>query len=285
MAKNENTKLIEFIQAEYVKAKLKGDIPTIAPDTLMSYKIETTKDKIEIRNLVLKKSFFFSNNYSIGIIDHKKDFDGILITEKNDLYDKLKKVIKQGVGKISYSELLKLKIDTKVLSLKIGNIKLSAGAISNDYYVSIANSQQDEEGRTLPKYVDAKLIKKALAEYKLTKQMYRKHAEPKLNELIREHLAKHFSQVQNQKNNKKGTYDIDIGDNDFVIEIKMASSIKSSKHEASGQIRHYLKGFDPKKFMLLIIGEKSEEDKPNIISLIYECKKDFKCHVDYMYAV
>ena len=70
----------------------------------------------------------------------------------------------------------------------------------------------------------------------------------------------------------------------FVIEIKMASTIKTSKHGASGQIYEYLKGFNPDKFMLVIAGERSEEELQHIQALIKDCKTSFKCHWDYIYA-
>ncbi|MBI2282033.1 MAG: hypothetical protein HYU68_15260 [Bacteroidetes bacterium] len=284
MAK-ENTKAIDYIFSEYRIAKMKGNSAIVTPEKLESFGIDISKDKISIKNLVLKQESFFNKKYTVYIIDKKRNWEGILITDCEDLEEKVLKLYKQEKSRITYDELLQLKIELKDLNYKIGNnFKLTQNLFSSDYNIELVDNKKDGLGRWKSEYVDGKKVSLALDEFKLTKEFYKNNGEPKLNEELGRHLSKYFENVQTQKGNNKGIFDIEIGNGDFVIEIKMASTIKSSKHGASGQINQYLRNFDPKKFMLLIAGEKNEEEKPHIQSLINECKKDFKCHWDYLYA-
>ena len=288
MTKEEKLKAIEYIFSElrYTNSKRKTD--SIKYEKLESLNVDTTKNNIVIGNLELSK-ILFSKNYSVNYIDKKRDWKGDLISENKLLEEKVLKLYKQNEEKITRDELLHLKLDLHESTYLIGrNFKLNYEIFLFNYYIELVDKQKDGRGRWKTEYIDVRKVRTAIDDYPLTKQFYKNYSEPKLNTELKKHLENYFEKVREQTNNENGRLDIKIGDNDFVIEIKMAKSLKNkSKYkEAIGQIMDYLnsKRLESKKFMLLIVCEKSEEDEPNILELINHCQKDFKCHWDYLTA-
>jgi hypothetical protein len=287
MAKKVNKKAVEHIHGELRKALKKDATPKIAPKKLDELKLDIS-GKFEVGNLLLQQDLILSDKFSIKIIDKMKDWDGLDIVENVELVQKAVKLFKQGEERMTYDEFLKLKIKPTQTSYKIGdNIKLTAILFSSDYSVGLQNEKKDPLGRWRDDHIDVKKVREALEDFKLTKSYYRNNNETSLNKHLGKHFQKYFENVKVQSGNRKGIFDLEFGDLNFVIEIKMASTIKSSKHGASGQIAEYLDKGDnvpEKKFLVLVAGLPDEEELQHVKGLKKDCKTKFKCHYEYLEA-
>lgn len=289
MTKKISEKAIDYIHEEMSHGVIKQITAKADPKILKELGVDTSNSKIEVRNLRLNKDLLFSSKYSIKVIDKAKDWDGKLIETNKELESRLVKIVKQGESKISFEQFADLKIHPKAMTYKIGkNIKLTQPVFGAFYNVVTLDSQKDGKGRWKKENVTTKKIKESLAKYEMTKADYNKKREPTLNNEIVDHLSKTFENVKAQSGNLRGYFDVEIGDMHYVIEIKKASALKKNSHEAAGQIRHYLKKHDnkikPTNFMLLILGENGDLEDKKINDLIEDCKGDFSCAWDIIYA-
>ena len=83
----------------------------------------------------------------------------------------------------------------------------------------------------------------------------------------------------------RGVSDLEIGKMNFLIELKLSSSIidKSDEHDrTSGQMDRYLEKIEPQKYLLLIVGLTKDEDDWRIDSLEKKAKNKCKCHFRFL---
>ena len=98
-----------------------------------------------------------------------------------------------------------------------------------------------------------------------------------MNSELEKHLRNYFDNCNKSKGNLKGIFDLEIGNMNYVIEMKLASSAKKTdqRDRAYGQMKRYLDEFKSKNFMLFIAGESSDKQDPNIKSLKKAAEKEF----------
>jgi hypothetical protein len=72
----------------------------------------------------------------------------------------------------------------------------------------------------------------------------------------------------------RGAFDLDLGKMNFVIEMKLASSLKKTgeRDRVSGQTKRYLQDFKKNNFLMLVFGENADRVDRNVISLETEIK-------------
>jgi len=289
MTKKENEAALKLIQKEYINQKKKDSLasPEISPDKLKKLKIDTSQKKIPLGNLLLKKDLIFSENFSINLVDKKKDLDGLLLKDHPNLLKRLQKLWDQGEKKIPYEDLWKLNIYTSLSTIKAGNFEIYSGLLSgSNYSISLIDEEKDGYGRWVDSAVDYEKVVKALDAFKLTKSKCKTIKETSLNSELEKHLRTYFDNCNKSKGNLKGIFDLEIGDLTYVIEMKMAVSAKKTdqRDRAYGQMKRYLDEHKSKKFMLLVAGMSADKQDTNIKSLKKAAEEDFGVKFYFMEA-
>jgi len=296
MAK-ENIEAIKLVQKEFLKVKASNsmdiirqvsmDSPTISPEKLKKFGIDITKKSVKLGNLILKKNMLLSDDYSINLDDKKKDLDGISLQDHPKLLKLAQNKWDRNEKNITYQEFWKLNIYTPLNTIKVGNLELSSGLLDgNNYSISLIDKNKDCHGRWTDKAVDHKNVLKALSSFKLTKSKYKTLKETALNSDIEKHFRTYFDNCNKSKGNLKGLFDLEIGNIKYVIEMKLASSAKKTdqRDRAYGQMKRYLDEFKSKNFMLLVAGEETDKQDPNIKSLKNAAEKEFGVNFYFLEA-
>lgn len=289
MAKKVNQTAMDFVQKEFIKQQQKSSMstPTVSQDTLKKLRLNTKNKKIEVGNLMLKQDVLLSSDYSINLIDKKRDLNGDPIQDNQKLLARVQKLWDQGEKKITYDEFWKLKIWTPLKTIKIGNFELYSSMLSGSHYsISLIDENKDGYGRWVDKAVDHKKVVKVLDAYKFTKNQMRTYKETKLNAELEKHFRQYFDNANKSKGNLKGIFDLEVGNMSYVIELKLSSAAKKTdqRDRAYGQMKRYLDEFKSKNYMLLIAGDKADKQDDNIKALKKAAEKDFGVNYYFMDA-
>ena len=82
-------------------------------------------------------------------------------------------------------------------------------------------------------------------------------------------------------------FDLELRKMNFVIEIKLASSLikkAGERDRASGLAKRYLQDIKNTNFLMLVIGENSERAEQRVFSLEDEIKNDYTCYFHFLEA-
>lgn len=284
-----NQKALELVQKEFIKQKSKYSMSTayIEPEKLKKVRVNTSKKIIELGNLILKKDNWPTDNYSINLVDEKKDLIGMPIKNHSKLLARVQKLWEQAEKKIPYEDLYKLKIWTPLSPIKVGNFELNTGIFNGNYFgISLIDENKDGYGRWIDNAVEHKKVVKVLGQYKFTKNQMRTLKEPRLNAELEIHFRQYFDNANKSKGNLKGIFDLEIGNMSYVMELKLSSAAKKTdqRDRAYGQMKRYLDEFKSKNYMLLIAGDKADKQNSNIKALKKAAEKEFGVNYYFMEA-
>lgn len=230
------------------------------------FKIDKT---LEIGNFEIKKksklmSLIKSEQiYKLDVLDYDNDLNNLPIISNKKfikfLYDKCRK----NNSEIHEDELKKFEIPHLITGYTIGNISLNARKNTQFYDVDIIDENKDYEGRCNDGYFDLDNVINAIDNFKLKKSDYEYYKETEINELLENHLKKYFVNAHRSSGKTKKIFDLVIGNDEIIIEIKLAKSLTSAQSQrAIGQIQDYLELGKYNEFLLLVIGLKSQrQDK------------------------
>lgn len=282
-------KVLELVQKEYIKQKTKSSfsLAYIETDKLKSLGVDISLKRIELGNLILKKDLLSSDKYSINLADKRKDLDCVPLNDHQKLLARVQKLWEQGEKQISFDDLHKLKIWTPLTTIKVGNFQLYSSILNgNNYTIFLIDENKDGYGRWINKAVDHKKIVKVLDEFNFTQEQMRTYKETTLNAELEKHFRLFFDNANKSKGNLKGIFDLEIGDMDYVIEIKLSSSAKKTdqRDRAYGQMKRYLDEFNSKNYMLLIAGDKADKQDYNIKALKKAAEQEFGISYYFMDA-
>tara|TARA_B100000768_G_C11187648_1_gene335820 strand:- start:118 stop:963 length:846 start_codon:yes stop_codon:yes gene_type:complete len=247
---------------------------------------DVSEKDIEVENFRLIKNELFGG-YSLKIIDKNKDLENNLIEENSKALKHLQNIWKQGISEIHSKELHPFSLNTRIGKMTFGNLKLSQSGLSDSYRIELIDKDRGADGKWSDESVDYKKVLKVLQNYKLTKTKLSNSTETKINSELEKHFRKYFENANKSTGKIRGLFDLVVGNMNFVIELKMAKSLKNSgqRQRASGQIKQYLEEFGNKNLMLLVVGSEDLKQDKNIKSLEKEVLKDFKCYYHYVTAV
>lgn len=188
---------------------------------------------------------------------------------------------KQGVTEVTSKELELIFINTRLGIIDLLNFKLKQIGISQNYRISLQDKEKGADGKWMNSSIDLSKVLLVLQEYHLTTENLEASNETKLNGELESHFKKYFENVSKSSGKIRGLFDSVVGEMDFVIEVKLAASLKSSgqRHRASGQIKQYLEEIGSRNFLLLVIGNEEMKQEKNVKSLEKEVLEDFKCYV------
>lgn len=279
----------DFIQKEFIRQQKREILanPQISPEKLKELGMDVSKKEIRVGNLILKKDLLFTENYSINLIDKNKDLNGNPLLNHPEILKYVQKLWDKGERRVSFKELQNLKVFTPLTTIKTGNFELSSFSLlvsSNSYSISLIDEEKDGHGRWIDKAVNHKKVVKALESFKYPVSMYRQKNELTLNAAMEKHLRTYFDNCNKSKGKLTGAFDIEIGNMTYVIEIKLASSIKGTgqRDRAYGQMKRYLDEFNSKNFMLLIAGENADKQDANLKALKKAAESEFKVHFYFL---
>jgi len=268
-------------EINYLIEQWKQGVEEFKPNELKINGFDLSKDIIEIGNFRLKLNTW--GKYSISIIDNNKDLNNILISEKTKAFKYFQTLLKKSKTKISPNDLLDFNLNDRIKYLQIGNIEIIDNStpfsrlIKRELDIQISDTNKNSDGKWKNNSINYKNVIKVLQEFQITN--FNKITEVKVNKLLEDHFRKYFENAHKSKGGSDSLYDLVIGDNDFVIEIKMSKAIKtaSGRQKASGQIKQYISEYDVKNFMLLIVGDKEDKQNEKVQYLENEVINDYNC--------
>ncbi len=271
-------KQIEFLQECWYKRKFKRQKSTFVNAGIEFFE----RNDVFIGNFKLTESYF--GTYELELIDKSMDLANRPIFENKALFTYLKSMYLQKDYEVEVEELKPYNFNSELTSLQIGNLLLSATNYVDRYKISLVDKEKGIDNKYIDERIDFKKIVKILQKFKLTKKEYDKYNEVKINEMLEAHFRLFCENAHKSSGKLNGYYDLELGNSEFVIEIKLASQMdsKGNKDRASGQIKRYLTEFKKNTFLLLIIGTDNEKNQKNVIELEKEILNDYKCFYYYL---
>jgi len=272
--------IVKTIQ-EWWKEGIKG----LKTKTVEKFGFDTSLQKIEFGNFLLIKDNLFGG-YDLKIKDKDKDLDNLPYNNNKNSFMHLEALFKQNIPEIHSDELKSFNINTRISPIIIRNIKLTQSGLSQRYKIELNDIEKGPDEKWLDKSIDFKKILICLHEYKFTLKKYNEFSEVNLNSELETHFKHYFERVAKSVGKQKGLFDIVLGDMMFVIELKLASSLKKTgeRQRASGQVKQYITEFNSRNFLFLVAGDKSDKQDKNVKSLEFEILKEFKCYYYYLEA-
>ncbi len=271
----ENLKAISKLQSLVKEGK-----KTIEKDELIKLGIDISNDKLKLRNIEIKKDLF--GMWSLSIIDKKADLDGNMISENNKLLKRIQNLYESGETTISFTDLIsEFNIYTSATDLNIGNFNLNSLLRLSVYDISLIDKNKNISGKWIDKSVDNKKVKEVLLKFNFTSKML-KLSEVQLNKELETHFKQYFETVKKGDSTNQGLVDLNIGNGQYVIELKLSREAKKSDQadRAVGQVERYKEHFSD-KFMLVIFGEESDRSE-KCINLISKKVKDSRGIYQYI---
>lgn len=252
---------------------------------------DVQQDVIKIGNFKLTKGFLFGD-YDIELIDKNRDLNNDLIQENKQAKSYLQALIRQGITEVSSKELKEFNLNTRINQMVFENISVnrvySIPVISTENFtIELLDKERGIENKIKGEKIDFKKVLNVLEAYKISKKELADKNEPQINKDLEAHFRTHFERVQRSSGNIKGAFDLELGKMNFVIEIKLASSLikkAGERDRASGQAKRYLQDFKNTNFLMLVIGENSERAEQRVLSLEDEIKNDYKCYFHFLEA-
>jgi hypothetical protein len=280
MAKKENDPKLKFLQDTW-----KEGFSSIKKSTMEKQGFDTKLDKIVIGNFKLDKGFIFGD-YDLALIDKEKDLNNNPISDNKLAKSHLQALIRQGITEIHSKELHPFDLNTKLGKMTFENITIYQIGLTQSYRIDFVDKEKGIENKIKDDKIDFKKVLNTLEQFKLSKKTLRESSEVQLNKQLEEHFRIYFENAHRSSGNLRGAFDLDLGKMNFVIEMKLASSLKKTgeRDRASGQAKRYLQDFKKCNFLMLVIGENSDRVDRNVISLETEIKNDFKCYFHFLEA-
>lgn len=278
--KKESDTKIKFLQDTW-----KEGYTGVKKSTLEKQGFDITHNKIEIGNFLLTKGFLFGD-YDISIINKANDLNNIPISENKFAKSHLQALLRQGISEIHSNELHPFNLNTKLGKMVFENITIYQIGLSESYRIDLVDKEKGIENKIKDDKIDFKKVLNTLEKFELTKKILKESSEVQLNKLLEDHFRLFFENAHRSSGNLRGAFDLDLGKMNFVIEMKLASSLKKTgeRDRASGQAKRYLQDFKKNNFLLLVIGENSDRADRNVISLENEIKNDYKCYFHFLEA-
>ena len=251
-----NKKALEVLQDIYL-----NDKTDISKTDLEKLKVDTSKKKFQIGNLVLEK-LWLSDNYDISLADERCDLDGTPIIEHPGLLSKLQSLWFDNKKKITWVEMKKLKIYTSLTSIKIGNFELDSNLVifGKSYSIDLIDKRKDAEGKWIDEETDTQ---KVLAELKnFSSKKMKLTTEKAFEKALYTYLDSKFNSVDTQVSIggvKALKIDLDLGNGQVGLELKLAEKVitSSEKQRLIGQMHDYTtKRYKPENFILAVVGNK-----------------------------
>lgn len=280
MAKKEIEPKLKFLQDTW-----KEGYSIIKKSTMEKQGFDTNHDKIIIGNFKLDKGYIFGD-YDFALIDKKKDLDNNPIYENKLAKAHLQALIRQGITEIHSKELHPFNLNTKLGKMTFENIIIYQIGLSQSYRIDFVDKEKGIENKIKDHRIDFKKVLNTLQNFELSKKTLKESTEVQLNKQLEEHFRKYFENAHRSSGNLRGAFDLDLGKMNFVIEMKLASSLKKTgeRDRASGQAKRYLQDFKKNNFLMLVIGDNLERLDRNVISLEAEIKNDYKCYFHFLEA-
>lgn len=280
MAKKDTDPKLKFLQDTW-----KEGYSSIKKSTMEKQGFDTKQDKILIGNFKLDKGFLFGD-YDLALIDKEKDLDNNPISENKLAKAHLQALIRQGITEIHSKELHPFNLNTKLGKMTFENITIYQIGLSQSYRIDFVDKEKGIENKIKDDKIDFKKVLNTLQKFELSKKTLAESTEVQLNKQLEEHFRKYFENAHRSSGNLRGAFDLDLGKMNFVIEMKLASSLKKTgeRDRASGQAKRYLQDFKKNNFLMLVIGENADRADRNVISLETEIKNDYKCYFHFLEA-
>ena len=280
MAKKETDPKLKFLQDTWKEGYF-----SIKKSTMEKQGFDTKQDKILMGNFKLDKGFLFGN-YDLALIDKEKDLDNNPISENKLAKAHLQALIRQGITEIHSKELHPFNLNTKLGKMTFENITIYQIGLTQSYRIDFVDKEKGIENKIKDDKIDFKKVLNTLQKFELSKETLKESSEVQLNKQLEDHFRKYFENAHRSSGNLRGAFDLDLGKMNFVIEMKLASSLKKTgeRDRASGQAKRYLQDFKKNNFLMLVIGENADRVDRNVISLETEIKNDFKCYFHFLEA-
>jgi hypothetical protein len=281
MAKTNNSDpKLKFLQDTW-----KEGYSSIKKSTTEKQGFDTKLDKIELGNFKLIKGFLFGD-YDLSIIDKDKDLDNKPISENKLAKSHLQALIRQGITEIHSKELHQFNLNTKLGKMTFENIIIYQIGLTQSYRIDLVDKEKGIENKIKDDKIDFKKVLNVIQKFDLNKKTLKDSSEVQLNKQLEDHFRQYFENAHRSSGNLRGAFDLELGKMNFVIEIKLASSLKKTgeRDRASGQAKRYLQEFKKNNFLMLVIGENTDKVDRNIISIETEIKNDFKCYFHFLEA-
>ncbi|MCD4794359.1 MAG: hypothetical protein K8R54_14075 [Bacteroidales bacterium] len=271
-------------QIDFLKQTWIEGYKSIKVTTAKNEGFDTSKKEIIIGNYKLVKDGLFYDYYKIKLINIDNDLDNNPISENNKAFKYIQTLYNQGTTEIHSKDLYPFNLNTKLGKFSIGNVQLTQIGISEKYRISLLNPEMSTDGKLKDESVNYKNVIQVLQEFSISKKKLQDINEVKLNDELEKHFRKHFENAHKSTGKLRGLFDLVIGNLDFVIELKLSKSIKNSgaRQRASGQIKQYLKEYQSKNFLLLVVGNIDDKQDKNIKSLEKEITKEYKCFYHFL---
>jgi hypothetical protein len=255
--------------------------------------LDTNHPSIKIGNFLLKKNILslITKSYTISVVDEKYDLLNKPIEENEELIDFIKDSYNDNYSFISVKSLEQYHFNTRLKKVDFSNYFSDTNFIlkkhENSYGIIIADKEKDIDGRTLSGEITVSQVIGAIMDYKISEHDLADTKETTINKDLVDHLKEYFVPVKKSTGNTTKYYDVVVGDDDVIIEIKLARELlKSNNYQRTlGQIQDYTKNLGTKdNLILLVIGEKHEKLERNIHLLESTIKNEKMCHYFYKTA-
>jgi len=239
MAKKETDPKLKFLQDTW-----KEGYSSIKKSTMEKQGFDTKQDKILMGNFKLDKGFLFGD-YDLALIDKEKDLDNNPISENKLAKSHLQALIRQGITEIHSKELHPFNLNTKLGKMTFENITIYQIGLTQSYRIDFVDKERGIENKIKDDKIDFKKVLNTLQKFELSKETLKESSEVQLNKQLEEHFRKYFENAHRSSGNLRGAFDLDLGKMNFVIEMKLASSLKKTgeRDRASGQAKRYLQDF------------------------------------------
>ena len=264
----DNKKIIEKIQLLFKQKK-----NNLSKNGLKEIGIDPVENQYKVSNLIIEQAFW--SDYKITVIDKFRDLDGNLISENIKLLSKIKSLWDVGKKEIKFDDLIALNILTPATELCIGNFRLNT--ISDTAFgIKLFDKNKSIDSKWIDAVVDSDKVISVLQKFEIKEKELNELSEVKLNKLLEDHFKKYFENVRKGDTTNQGIVDLNIGNNKFVIELKLARELKKSHQSdrACGQIERYMKEFNT-NFMVVVVGnleDKQEKHGQTLKKKVKDCK-------------
>ena len=278
-------------QIAFLQKLWKNDINTIDFSKAKEiFGIDENQTEKHFGNFLLKKKNILGfskkeSSFIINLIDDNFDLDNNPIIKNTKFVKFIQDKVQQGITEIHETDLLKFNISHMAHDFQLGNILISRKSISSKFNLTIIDETRDFDRKLNDNSFDINDVIRAINEFKIKNCDYEKCNENHWNKLLETYLKKHFINAHQQAGKTKGIFDLVIGKDEVVVEIKLSKSLKSIGvyQRALGQIEMYLdlKGYDG-VFLILLIGSKSQKQDKYVKELEGKIEKKKRCKFHYL---
>lgn len=307
MARKSIEKELQFIIDNWNNGSFNKQTRSIPLEELKAHGFNTKNKEIKgLGNfkIIQENNWITAPSFKVSILDSRKDLRGKDLDEKHPVHHRLVQNYKNDDRTITEPDLIKFDINVSVPKIIIGNIQLDfkqsvedrlssffKGSPVDTYLISCKDQKKTIDGKICDIQINRKNILQALDSFSVSKRKYntKGYTETTFNKELLIHFKNKFNTAVKNDAQNKNYLDLVVGDVNskdpkvaskaWVIEIKLASQMSTSKAmNIVGQIQKYKdnlcqnKNYNPKSFILLMVGTDKEKDD----SVIKDIQKDAK---------